>query len=98
MLSRDSAEIQIAERPQLSKGALLSLAPLIASQLDSKDHIHDNLCKRLLTDAREVVVVQLQFLDLMIRKKDLAVPLDAVTRADLIDLMARGERPVDRRK
>jgi len=25
----------------------------------------------------------------MIRKKDLAVPLDAVTRADLIDLMAR---------
>jgi len=55
-------------------------------------------CKRLLTDAREVVVVQLQFLDLMIRKKDLGVPLDAVTRADLIDLMARGERPVDRRK
>ena len=46
-------------------------------------------CKRLLTDTREVVVVQLQFLDLMIRKKDLAVPLDAVTRADLIDLMPR---------
>ena len=43
MLSRDSAEIQIGERPQLSKGALLSLAPLIASQLDSKDHVHDNL-------------------------------------------------------
>jgi hypothetical protein len=43
MLSRDSAEIQIAERPQLSKGVLLSLAPLIASQLDSKDHVHDNL-------------------------------------------------------
>ena len=43
-------------------------------------------------------MVQLQFLDLMIRKKDLGVPLDAVTRADLIDLMARGERPVDRRK
>ena len=34
-------------------------------------------------------MVQLQFLDLTIRKKDLAVPLDAVTRADLIDLMAR---------
>ena len=43
MLSRDSAEIQIAERPQLSKGALLSLAPLIASQLDSRDHVRDNL-------------------------------------------------------
>jgi hypothetical protein len=42
-----------------------------------------------LTDAREVVVVQLQLLDLMIRKKDLAVPLDTATRADLIDLMAR---------
>jgi len=43
MLSRDCAEIQIAERPQLSKGALLSLAPLITSQIDSKDHVHDNL-------------------------------------------------------
>ena len=43
MLSQDSAEIQIAERPQLSKGALLSLAPLIASLLDSEDHVHDNL-------------------------------------------------------
>jgi hypothetical protein len=42
-----------------------------------------------LTDAREVIVVQLQFLDLMIRKKDDAVPMDALTRADLIDLMAR---------
>ena len=46
-------------------------------------------CKRLLTDAREVVVVQLQFLDLMIPKECSAVPMDAATRADLIDLMAR---------
>jgi hypothetical protein len=46
-------------------------------------------CKRLLTDAREVVVVQLQLLDLMIRKKNEAVPMDAKARADLIDLMAR---------
>ena len=43
MLSPDSAEIQIAERPQLSKGALLSLAPLIASPLDSVDPVRDNL-------------------------------------------------------
>jgi hypothetical protein len=42
-----------------------------------------------LTDAREVIVVQLQFLDLMIRKEDEAAAMDAKARADLIDLMAR---------
>jgi hypothetical protein len=42
-----------------------------------------------LTDAKEGIVVQLQFLDLMIRKEDEAVPMDAKARADLIDLMAR---------
>ncbi len=47
-------------------------------------------CKRLLMDAREVVVVQLKLLDLMIREEDEAVLMDATTRADLIDLMARG--------
>ena len=46
-------------------------------------------CKRPLADAREVVVVQLQLLDLMIRKERDAVSMDAATRADLIDLMAR---------
>jgi hypothetical protein len=46
-------------------------------------------CKRLLTDAKEVIMVQLQFLDLMIRKENEAVPMDAKARADLIDLMAR---------
>ena len=46
-------------------------------------------CKRLLTNVREVVVEQLQFLDLMIRKECDVVPMDAATRADLIDLMAR---------
>jgi hypothetical protein len=46
-------------------------------------------CKLLLTDAREVVVVQLQLLDLMMRNENGAVPLDAATRGDLIDLMAR---------
>ena len=46
-------------------------------------------CKRLLTDAREVVVVQLQLLDLMMRNENGAVPLGPSTRADLIDLMAR---------
>jgi hypothetical protein len=46
-------------------------------------------CKRLLTDAREGIVMQLQLLDLMIRKENEAVPMDATTRAELIDLMAR---------
>jgi hypothetical protein len=46
-------------------------------------------CKRPLADAREVVVVQLQLLDLMIPKECGAVPMGAATRADLIDLMAR---------
>jgi hypothetical protein len=46
-------------------------------------------CKRLWPDAREVVEMQLQFLDLLIAEKDGAVPLDAAVRTDLIDLMAR---------
>jgi len=33
--------------------------------------------------------MQLQLLDLMIRNKGAAVPINASTRADLIDLMAR---------
>ena len=34
-------------------------------------------------------MVQLQLLDLMIRDESAAVPINAATRADLIDLMAR---------
>jgi len=34
-------------------------------------------------------VVQIQLLDLRMRNENGAVPLDAATRADLIDLMAR---------
>jgi hypothetical protein len=45
--------------------------------------------KRLLTHTREVIVVQLQLLDLMIRKESGPVPIDATIRSDLIDLMAR---------
>ena len=45
--------------------------------------------KRLLTHTREVVVVQLQLMDLMIRKESGPVPIDATIRPDLIDLMAR---------
>jgi hypothetical protein len=43
-----------------------------------------------LTDAREVVVVQLQLLGLRIEKESEAVSMDdAAIRSDLIDLMAR---------
>jgi hypothetical protein len=42
-----------------------------------------------LTDAREVIVVQLQLLDLTIGTENGTVPMDARARADLIDLMAR---------
>ena len=35
------------------------------------------------------MVLQLHFLDLMIRKENEAVPMDAKARADLIDLRAR---------
>jgi hypothetical protein len=43
MLTSDCAEIKISEQPHLSKEALLSLAVLISSHLDSKGHVHDNL-------------------------------------------------------
>ena len=43
MLLPECAEITISQRPRLGKQALLSLASLIISQLDSKDPAHDNL-------------------------------------------------------
>ena len=43
MLLPECTEIKISLRPHLGKEALLSLASLIASQLDSKDPVHDNL-------------------------------------------------------
>jgi hypothetical protein len=42
-----------------------------------------------LTHAREVSVRQIQLLDLAIAKEEVAVPIDALTRTELIDLMAR---------
>jgi hypothetical protein len=52
MLSRDCTEIKIAERAQLSKEALLSLASLIAAQLDPKDHVHDNLLQTAVDEGK----------------------------------------------
>jgi hypothetical protein len=43
MLLPECAEITLSQRPHLGKQALLSLASLISSQLDSKNAVHDNL-------------------------------------------------------
>ena len=43
MLLPECTEIKISQQPHLGKEALLSLASLIASQLASKDRVHDNL-------------------------------------------------------
>src|SRR5262249_40108135 len=43
MLLPECAEITISQRPHLSKQALLALASLIISQLDSQNPAHDNL-------------------------------------------------------
>jgi hypothetical protein len=42
MLLPECAEIKISQRPHLDTAALLSLASLVSSQLDSKDPAHDN--------------------------------------------------------
>src|SRR5215468_7161331 len=47
MLLPECAEITTSQRPHPGKQTLLSLAPLITSQLDSKDPVHDNLQTRL---------------------------------------------------
>jgi hypothetical protein len=46
-------------------------------------------CQLLLTEAREVIVEQLELLGLMVREESGIVPVDATVRADLVDLMAR---------
>jgi len=76
MLLPECAEIRITERPDLSKQALLSLTSLLSTPNGPEDHGRITFCKRLLTDAKEVIV-QLQLLDLMIRKENEAVPMDA---------------------
>src|SRR3974377_1369036 len=43
MLLPECAEITISRRPHLGKHALLSLASLLTSHLDSKDPVHANL-------------------------------------------------------
>jgi len=59
MLLPECAEITISQRPHLGKQALLSLASLIAAQLDSTLSTI-TFGDRALAEAREVVVEQLQ--------------------------------------
>ena len=89
MLSRHCAEVNITERPRLSKEALLSLASLISSHLDSKDHVHDNLLETTV-DAHKGGhrgATTTSGPDDPERKR--TVPIDGTIRSDLIDLMAR---------
>ena len=44
MLLPECAEIKIKERPRLSREALLSLASLLPTPHNAKDHGRDNLC------------------------------------------------------
>src|SRR6202023_2499919 len=53
MLLPECTEIKISQRPHLGKEALLSLASLIASQLDSKDPVHDNLLQTTVNGCEE---------------------------------------------
>jgi hypothetical protein len=43
MLLPDSASVQIVEQPHLNQEALLGLTTLLATLLDSKDSVNDNL-------------------------------------------------------
>ena len=43
MLSPDSAEMKITEKPHLSKDALLCLTSLLTTPVDTPDRVHDNL-------------------------------------------------------
>jgi hypothetical protein len=46
-------------------------------------------CQLLLTGAREVIVEQLELLGMIVREETGIVTVDAIVRADLVDLMAR---------
>jgi hypothetical protein len=52
MLSRESAAIKITEQAHLGKEALLSLAVLIASPLDSEGHVHDYLLQTTIDECK----------------------------------------------
>ena len=59
MLLPECTEIKISQRPHLGKEALLSLASLIASQLDSKDPVHDNLLQTKLPLKKWLIAIWL---------------------------------------
>jgi hypothetical protein len=53
MLLAECAEVKISQQPHLGKHALLSLASLIASQLDFKDRVDDNLMQTRVSGCEE---------------------------------------------
>jgi hypothetical protein len=86
MLSSDCAEIKIAERPHLSKKALLSLASLL-SLPDPEGHVHDNLLQTVVDGCKggERAATTTSGSE----DPNVAVPIDAKAQTEIIDLMAR---------
>jgi hypothetical protein len=68
---------------------LFSLSHRYYHQPNPKATFKITFCRQLLMDAREVSVLQLPLLVLKIPTEDVAVPMDATARTELIDLMAR---------
>ena len=73
MICSDAAEIRMSDQAHLSGDALLKLASLIARPAAPGFTI--TFCKRLLTDAREVIMLQLPLLSLTRTEEEL-VPVD----------------------
>ena len=89
----ECAEIEITEATDgLSKEALLRSPRCCPLHTTLTTTIGITFCRRLLTDAKEGIVVQLKLLDLMIRNQDEAVPMGAKARADLTNHVARLRR------
>lgn len=88
MLSSACADVEIDDKPFLSKDALLNLSLLLVVALTPADADHDNLLQMVVDRSNGGKVVQLQLLDLMIEKRDVRVPVDARVTLELIDPMA----------
>src|SRR5437016_12799054 len=48
MLLPDSADVQIVDQPHLNKEALLGLTTLLATQLDFKNSVNDNISQTVI--------------------------------------------------
>ena len=86
MTQPGSADSKLGEQAHLSKESLLNLTLLFKQWSAWETAI--TFCHRLSTDAREVIMLQLQLLSLNRTEEELVL-VEATARAELIDLMAR---------